>query len=191
MAEVKVLIEGYANKKEASSSTVLVIADGEKIVVDPGTNKPRLIQELSNEGLTSEDIDFVILTHMHFDHAALVGLFTNAMILDNNSTYDLQGRFWDNQIVIKNVDIEILSTPGHDQFHCSVLATDQVGKKVAVAGDVFWTWDSEDAGDLDTRVSRKDPYEKNSGSLLESRKILLGLADFIIPGHGKMFGVKR
>jgi hypothetical protein len=40
-------------------------------------------------------------------------------------------------------------------------------------------------------MERKDPYVKNESQLIESRKKILKIADYIIPGHGKMFKVKK
>ncbi len=40
-------------------------------------------------------------------------------------------------------------------------------------------------------MERKDPYVKNETQLKESRKKLLEVADYIIPGHGGMFKVKK
>ena len=37
----------------------------------------------------------------------------------------------------------------------------------------------------------EDPYAIDAKRLEDSRKKVLALADYIIPGHGKMFGGKR
>lgn len=47
-----------------------------------------------------------------------------------------------------------------------------------VAGDVWWFYDM-------TPV--EDEMAWNQGKLEESRKKVLKIADWIIPGHGKMF----
>ena len=48
MTEVKVLIEGYAEKNKegwlASPSTVLIKDSGLKIIVDPGSNKRKMFK---------------------------------------------------------------------------------------------------------------------------------------------------
>ena len=75
MAEVTVLIEGEntrdkENKMSMGSSVTLIKSD-RIILVDTGSipAKDRLIQELEKQGLTPEDIDIVVLTHLHLDHA--------------------------------------------------------------------------------------------------------------------------
>ena len=61
-----------------------------------------------------------------------------------------------------------------------------------MAGDVFWWWDNEEQKtDKESLMARKDPYVKNKEQLNESRKKVLEIADYIIPGHGKMFKVEK
>jgi len=40
-------------------------------------------------------------------------------------------------------------------------------------------------------LEHKDPYVKDARALEESREKILNLADYIIPGHGEMFKVKK
>ena len=59
-----------------------------------------------------------------------------------------------------------------------------------VAGDVFWWWsDEEQRTNREGLLGREDPYVKDAAALKKSREELLALADYIIPGHGKMFQV--
>ena len=46
--------------------------------IDPGKDTVSL---LHNEGVAPEDVDYVILTHLHFDHIANLQLFSRARIL--------------------------------------------------------------------------------------------------------------
>ncbi|MBU1877039.1 MBL fold metallo-hydrolase, partial [Patescibacteria group bacterium] len=82
MAKVKVLIRGYAKKIEngwlASSTVTLVQSNDKNIIVDPGCNRKKLVEELLKENLKTTDIDFVFLTHFHTDHTLLTGIFENA-----------------------------------------------------------------------------------------------------------------
>jgi glyoxylase-like metal-dependent hydrolase (beta-lactamase superfamily II) len=82
----------------------LVKKDGKNILVDNGLkdvlimNKPTLeifkgamrwkveqqdniLERLKNEGIGPEDIDYVILTHFHYDHCSNTDLFPNAKII--------------------------------------------------------------------------------------------------------------
>lgn len=192
MAKVKVLIEGFAQEldgfERVSPSVVLIETDKYKIIVDPGFNRQALLGALQKEGLTTGDIDFIILTHTHLDHSVLVGVFENAIVLDDSDQYLQNGEIRRQETNMLGDDIQIISTPGHDQFHCSaVVKTEDMGN-VVIAGDVFWWLDSDEpTKDFDTLLNFDDPYVKDKDALLESRKKILAVADYVIPGHGKMF----
>ena len=192
MAKVKVLIKGYAREKNgeefASSTTTLIQNNNLNIIVDPGTNREALLGGLAKESLKTEDINFVIVTHTHLDHSLLVGIFENAKILDNSDVYSFDGKTGGHEGRVPNTDIEIIKTPGHDQFHCSVLVKTEDLGKVVIAGDVFWWLDKEEQKtDKQSLLEHKDPYVKDKKALRESRERILNLADYIIPGHGEMF----
>ena len=195
MATIKVLIEGYAKKIEngwmASSTTCLVTTDDKKIITDPGCNRQKLLKVLQEENLTTDDIDYVFLSHCHPDHVLLAGIFEKAkyVTFDSNLIYDkdLLTKF-DKHVLGK--DIEIIETSGHALEHLSLLVNTPQGK-IAIAGDVFW-WIDGDNQVVD--VNQKDHSKAkgmNMKSLIESRKKLLIISDYIIPGHGKMFKVNK
>jgi glyoxylase-like metal-dependent hydrolase (beta-lactamase superfamily II) len=57
-------------------ASYLLVEDGHGAFVDTGTNHavPRLLAALDHVGLAREDVDWVIATHVHLDHAGGVGL---------------------------------------------------------------------------------------------------------------------
>ena len=86
----------------------LLQKDGENVLVDTGINerfivdgkawagKPAVggtkyvIEALKNKGLTPDDIDIVIYTHLHNDHAGGCSLFPNALtIFQKDELYNL------------------------------------------------------------------------------------------------------
>ena len=194
MAEVKVLVKGYAKELKngwlACSTSTLIKSDGNLIVFDPGCNRERLIESLKKEGLKPEDINFVVLSHGHIDHSMLTGMFGNAKIISFESLLydkDLMLEFKED---ILGKDTKILKTPGHCSEHISLIVNTK-GGKYAVAGDVFW-WTDEEEQLVD--INKEDvshPLELNIENLKESRKKLLESADYIIPGHGDVFKVKK
>jgi glyoxylase-like metal-dependent hydrolase (beta-lactamase superfamily II) len=193
MNQIKVLIEGYAKEIEsgwiASSSVTLVKAGDKNIIVDPGCNRKRLLEELVKNDLKTLDIDFVLLTHSHADHSLLAGIFENAKVLtveeiynnDNQSSHDNK---------IPGTDLEIIQTQGHCPEHCSLVVPTIDGIYV-VAGDVFWWLDNEDQAMELKKEDDAHPAEVNAENLIESRKKILEIADYIIPGHGRMFKVEK
>lgn len=196
MAEVKVLIEGYAREEgdaeAASCTTTLIKEDDLNIIVDPGMNRKLLLESLKKEKLSIKDINYVILTHTHIDHCLLAGIFEKAVILDDSSIYTFDGKIKGHDGKVPKTDIKIIKTPGHDQFHCAVVVNTPNLGKVVIAADVFWWADNEEQKtDRKSLMEHKDPYMKNEKQLMESRNRILEIADYIIPGHGKMFKVKN
>lgn len=192
MNKVKVLIEGYAKVhddfEDVSPSVVLVENEKHKIIVDPGFNRENLLKALENENLKIGDIDVVLLTHYHMDHSLLAGMFEKAIFLDNSDQYLQNGIIKRQEEGMLGNGIEIIQTPGHDLFHCSIIVDTPDFGKVAIAGDVFWWVDGEEPNkDFESLINLEDPYVKNEEALRESRKKILEVADWIIPGHGKMF----
>lgn len=193
--EVKVLIEGYVkeiNGEEfASSSTVLIEDVINKIIVDPGSNRKLLLEKLKEEGLTAEDINMVLLTHNHLDHGLLTGMFPNALVYDDSSISSMDSKIINHEGFIGD-NIEIISTPGHDQFHMSILVKNTDKGNVVISGDIFW-WADEDEQitDKESLINLEDPYVKNKEQLLNSRNKIINIADYIIPGHGKPFKIEK
>lgn len=189
MAEVKVLVKGYTSadaKSEGSSeertcATISLIMDGNiKMIVDPGLLKDKniLINSLKREGLDVKDINYVALTHSHADHFRNIGLFPDAKLLEfygiwHEDTVDE----WKENF---SEDIRIIKTPGHSNTGISFIVNTSKGK-VAIIGDVFWK----------ENEPKEDPYADNTNELIESRKKVIKMADWIIPGHGDMFKVKK
>lgn len=190
MALVKILVQGYARfegeTSYASSTCVLIQEKNLNILVDPGTAKEKLASALNELGLKPEDIHYVLLTHSHMDHAYDLALFLKARILDNQWIYeDDKGEKHDG--FIPGTELAIIQTPGHTLDHCSLIVSTDQGM-VAIAGDVFWWYEGEEEK---VEIEEEDPFAQNQKELQESRKKILKMADFVIPGHGRMFRVEK
>lgn len=189
MNKIKVLIQGYARQIEsgwlASSTVTLVQSNDKNIIVDPGCNRKKLIEELSNNNLKATDIDFVLLTHSHTNHTLLAGIFENAKVLNPEEIYDGDKQTEHNN-KIPGTDLAIIQTPGHSPEHCSLIVPTENGTYV-VAGDVFWWIDDEEQEINIEKEDEAHPEEVDMKKLIESRKNVLKVADYIIPGHGKIF----
>lgn len=189
MAKVKILLEGYTSDdgkntndgNEKTCATITLVQDeGINIVVDPGVLESQHIlkEALKKEGLEISDIDYVFLTHSHIDHYRNAGMFPEAKILEffglweNNSVEDLPEQV--------SKDVKIIKTPGHEKTSLTLLVKTEEGL-VAVCGDVFWKEDFPES----------DPYADDPKKLLESRKKIKEIADWIVPGHSGMYKVKK
>lgn len=184
MAEVKVLIEGYTGSdsgEEKTCATISLIKDKDVvIVVDPGVldNQKILIDALKKEGIGIKDVTHVGITHSHIDHYRNIGMFPEAKTIeffgvwDKTSVADWKEQFSEN--------IKIIKTPGHNNTGISFIVNTARGK-VAIVGDVFWK----------ENYPQEDPYADNPKEIEATRKKILKLADWIIPGHAGIYKVKK
>lgn len=189
MATVKILVKGYAKEgdvEQASSTSVLVVDKDVKVVVDPGINRQALAEGLQKEGLKPEDIQFVLITHYHPDHAYGAAWFPQATLVDYAYVYK-QDAEEKHDGFIPGTELAIMHTPGHTPEHCSLAVPTEQGM-VVIAGDVFW-WPDGQSQSLD--VNYPDEYAQDQDRLIESRKKVLKLADIVIPGHGQIISVEK
>ena len=192
MAEVKVLIEGYtsADKRETvgdedeqggTCATISLIKDGDiNIIVDPGVleSQQLLVDALSKEGLGIDDIDYIFITHSHLDHYRNIGMFPGAKTLEYYG-------IWEGSKVKKRKEqfsenIQIIETPGHNYDSLTFLVKIDKGT-VAICGDVFWK----------ENFPEDDAYASDKKELQKSRKKVLELADYIVPGHAGIYKVNK
>jgi len=197
MVEVKVLVEGGHRKNTKGdlmiSATVTLIKTDKNIIVDPGSfiSKDQIIKELKKEGLTPDDIEIVILTHLHLDHTFNSFLFSKAKLFCKlaggeypgqvhfiNEGYLQRTESMEGLKIAKNV--ETIVTPGHTKDMISVVVETLKGK-VIVAGDAF---PSEEFLDLD---KKPNPLISDLPEFDKSRDKILKIADYIVPGHGDIF----
>lgn len=191
MTQLQVLIPGYAKEIKGgwqASSTVTLIQDsGKNIIVDPGINRPLLLKKLQSQNLAPNDIHIVFMTHFHPDHNFLSSIFTNAIVLDDELVYD-NDKQTEYQNFIPGTKIKVISTPGHEKFHGSLIIKTNKGTTV-VAGDLWWWTDNQeqDTSSVKTLLNHPDPFVKDPKALFKSRQKVLKIADQIIPGHGQIF----
>ena len=189
MAEVHVLVEGYVKDggTRVQGTVTLVQDNGHNIVVDPGmTQDPRAIAAaLRAHGLQPDDVDTVFITHHHPDHTRYMGMFQGARLYDYSSMY-ASDQWLDNDdghSITPNV--RIMQTPGHtgEDATLAVSNVTNISEKnpCVVAICHLWWYEGKD----------DDPTAQNMDQLRESRAKVLAAADFIVPGHGKMFAARK
>jgi glyoxylase-like metal-dependent hydrolase (beta-lactamase superfamily II) len=130
----------------------------------------------------------VFLTHNHPDHVFLAGIFQNAGAVDELYVYSSDVITKHNGL-IPGTDLKIIRTPGHMEEHCSLVVPTERGMCV-VAGDAFWWLDNEKQ-EVQIDKPDDDPEHMNLKKLIESRKKIREIADYVIQGHGRMFRVHR
>jgi glyoxylase-like metal-dependent hydrolase (beta-lactamase superfamily II) len=158
---------------DAALKPLLIFANnGEKVLIDTGVGEPpeaqkklfpvkrkadeTLTVQLLKHGLKPEDIDFVINTHLHFDHCGNNRLFTNARFIVqqaelkyayeperfqqaayNRELFDVEGVNYEvvnGQFQVCN-GVSVLPTFGHSIGHQSVIIEGDDDKKYVYCGD--------------------------------------------------------
>jgi len=185
-----------------SCNTVL-IEDRKKMLVDPGARELGswgiLESRLKELGLTPNDIDIVVNTHLHGDHAGSNFVFRGKkLIVHEKEILSSSEHSWpefreacvralqpekvsnDTQIT---EDVKVLTTPGHTAGSLSV-TVDTPDGLVAIVGDAF---------------SSKDEYLNRQifGAWVEDKENSLRSMDklrelsprMIIPGHSSPFSI--
>lgn len=206
MINLDVLTYGFAlNSNQGSfgySTNSLITVDGTRILVDtgPGSRRGLLHKQLSDLDLTPDDIDIVLLTHLHWDHCQNTDMFPNSRILVNPVEYDYARNpnpqdhatvkyiadmlekmklelVSDGDQITKGV--KIIETPGHTKGHISVLA-DLGGESILIAGDAL-----PDSG----TVLRKLPYNVfwDVKDAQESVEKMIDTSHTFYPGHDRPF----
>ena len=190
--KVTILIEGYSytdrDGQYRATGTSCLITGPVNVIVDTGgpSDKEKLLQKMKDVDVTPEEIDYVVCTHGHSDHVGNLNLFMNSQQIvgfdinkgDIYFDHDFKGGEVYN---IYEDELVVIPTPGHMHNDVSVVVRDveNLGT-VGICGDLF-----ECAHDDGTWQELSEWPEKQ----LENRKMLKGLVDYIIPGHGPMFKV--
>ncbi|UII55237.1 MBL fold metallo-hydrolase [Cytobacillus spongiae] len=171
------------NQIELRTDPILIQMNGKNILVETGIGKGKLTEKqkrnygvfeeselennLTHMGLTFHDIDYVLMTHMHFDHACglttyvngeYVSTFPNAEIITSKVEWEemrqpnirSRNTYWkENWQAIENQvtpfegewslgEIKMVHTGGHSDGH-SILLIEQVDQVVIHMADLMPT----------------------------------------------------
>ncbi|XP_061194177.1 metallo-beta-lactamase domain-containing protein 1-like [Saccostrea echinata] len=191
--EVIVLKEGYSKAEgqgqQRACGSISLIKGPKNIIVDTGNpwDKEHILDGLQKNGLSPEKINYCVCTHGHSDHVGNLSIFSNAVhILSYDVCVGDQYQMHDFKTGIPyeiDDDVEVVPTPGHTGSDISVIVSNTGLGTVAVTGDLF-----ECLEDLEEPSLWQDNSE-NPDLQQEGRIDVLGRADYIVPGHGKMFKV--
>lgn len=180
-AEFTILTTGYTTSTGPGvAATVSYVSDGDRhVIVDPGmvAHRDRILGPLAERGLAPEDITDVVLSHHHPDNTMNVGLFPRARVHDHKAEYrDDQWTDRDAEGYELTGSLRLIRTPGHSAEDITLLAGTAEGV-VAFVGDLWWRPDGP----------AEDPVAPDRDLLRRSRRRVLGVADVIVPGHGRPF----
>ncbi|KAL3094664.1 hypothetical protein niasHT_023978 [Heterodera trifolii] len=196
-ANIEILREGYARQLDADYvfvASITLIRDGGKIIlVDTGmgtdiNGRTDLIRKLSEHQIAPPAVDYVVITHGHPDHAGNTNDFPDAIhfqgVMSHYRTKFNFSNLFENVKHQLTENVALISTPGHTSEDISVVVTNALNYgTVVVAGDVFIA-----AEDL-SRPMMWRPLAWNDEVQSHNRRMILCTADYVVPGHGKMFQV--
>jgi N-acyl homoserine lactone hydrolase len=180
-------------------SIALIQGNGHNILVDTGSAAFReafVNGYLAPYGVGFEDIDYVLLTHLHFDHAGCVDLYPQATFVLSRDEWAFQNsaetkdpnlaesclaplRYFKKRLVSLDGEeilpgITALMTPGHTPGCVSYLLT-QGDDRWVFAGDAI-----KNRGELS---SGQVMLSANAVQSAESIKKIASAATRILPGH--------
>lgn len=182
---VEVLCPGMIRRDGAvvleARSSVSLISRGERhMLVDTSgpQNRDLLLQALSSKGLSPDDIELVIMTHMHHDHDGNIELFPRAeryahRLESPGPAYhavDGDEEIWSG--------VRTMHTPGHTPGSMSVLVLAE--ERYGLVGDAIPTEDN-------ARKWVPPGHHYDRDKAMESMSQLVEAVDIIVPGHGPSF----
>jgi N-acyl homoserine lactone hydrolase len=207
MTKIDMLLHGFTlgtNQGSAGFCGVTLLEGSKRILVDAAHvgRRQLVLQALRDRGLTSDDIDYVFLTHAHWDHMLNVDLFPNAKILVHPlereyckapKASDYATPKYVTQILEsmqlqevcdgEEIDdgVTVLETPGHSRGSMALLVRSGDGT-AAISGDALPT-----GGSVASGLPRLIFWDQEQAGA--SIRKLLDRAQTFYPGHDRPFRV--
>ena len=207
--EVTVLFEGFSGKLSRGylgwGTWALIRQGGHNILLDTGFVGLRTDFEgmLSEQGLSPKDIDYVLLTHLHFDHGCNVDLVPDAQFVVSRAEWEYAtdpncaDRFIEqgSLLFLKQARLRLVEdgeeilpgiiamlTPGHTPGCCSYVLRQPDGEQWVLAGDAL-----KNKGEL---LSGSVQMSLDPASSAASIAKIKQAGDRILPGHATWISQK-
>lgn len=199
-----IILEGnnlaFADGYLALCSVTLVYTPEGPLLFDTGhfSNRPGLVRNLSQHGLKPEDIKFVFLSHLHFDHVNNIDLFRRAKVFVAEREREYAARPhpddpcvpWLVEEQLARHDLAVLRDPAGElfpgiQFHhmpghtpgSYILSLETPDRgRVVLAGDAL-------KYPKELLARRNDMIFDSIENSAQSIDRIVGMADRIVPGH--------
>ena len=91
----------------------LMDCGGSYIAVDAGGDRRAVEQGLSQIGISSDSVAYVLMTHTHGDHTAGLDLFNNAVVYGVNESVAAHAVSDGDTLTLNGRSIQVIGTPGH------------------------------------------------------------------------------
>jgi len=169
------------------TGSVTLIQDGKSnILVDVGARGrfEELQKKLSENNVTTNTVELIILTHFHLDHSFNIGMFPKARIIGWSHEWKSGSTFRISNIETWSVapGISILPTPGHTPEHISVVVAHEDGKKTVITGDAI----NQDFAD----TKKISAYAFDLNLYSQSAEKIMTVGKDLIIGHGEPISLK-
>jgi len=189
---------GFANLTLVTTSQGLLLFDTGHYI-----NRSALVAALRARDLVPSDIDKVFLSHIHFDHANNVDLFTKATIFLGKADWEyvqdpapddlfvpwgIHEQLRKNRIELLDHDTEIggglkaLKLRGHTPGSMGLVFESDRGDTVVIAGDAIKNI-NEVINGRQAEVEHRFPVAASLADDEASIRRVIEIADRIIPGH--------
>ncbi|MCS7125029.1 MAG: MBL fold metallo-hydrolase [Candidatus Bathyarchaeota archaeon] len=211
MTEVKVLLQGFPGKTSRGLlgfCNITLIKSDVTILFDTGffSDRHLLTQKLEQEKIRPEDVEIVVLSHLHYDHCINVELFKKATVIvskreleyalsdepkkagdlyvsEHTARLIKTGRVLEAVEGLKlSANTKVIETPGHTPGSISLVVDGE--KKTVITGDAV-----KNAWEFKNGVAEMFYGEKSD--VAKSINKIKNLADFVIPGHDRSFFYDR
>ncbi len=207
MAKVETILQGFSlgtDQGNLAFCGVTLIEGTKRILVDVAHNGRRtlLLERLKERGLTPDDIDYIFLTHSHWDHMLNIDLFPNAKVL----IHPVEREYIKNplptdwattgytSLILESTQLQevsggdeiddgvsVIETPGHSKGSMALLVRSENGT-LAISGDAL-----PNALSVKTGLPRIVFWDEDAAKA--SIRKLLEAADAFYPGHDRPFRV--
>ncbi|CAI5454555.1 unnamed protein product [Caenorhabditis angaria] len=187
-------IERINQGMNLTSSVSLVYDAGHYIVVDSPSatdvaSKEIMLQGIGANKISPGEVQYVVTTHGHPDHFGQGNFFPNARHFFGSYEYS-DTNFISTELHTKDImqltkNVQLWNTPGHTAQDVSIIVHNvSCHGVIAVVGDLFYH--EQDANEPNG-VWFQEAWNPIIGKI--NRNKILCYANYVVPGHGKMFRV--
>ena len=199
MAEITILLGGFPGRSERgylgwSGCYLVTTSKGERILFDTGGYNERavVVAKLAERGIAPDAVDVVVLSHLHFDHAANWDVFPQAEIVVHERELAYAGsqeadgavlRFHADALrkekrvrIVSGDDIQLtpeltlLHVPGHTPGAMALAA----GQSILCGDALKSRWDLQ---------GKLSPPWWNEAEAMRSIERLKSVSEVLYPGH--------
>ncbi len=186
-----------------ASTSTLIYDNDKKILIDVGHygTRLRLLENFKKNNFNPNQIDYVILTHLNWDHCANIDLFEKSKIFIHKRELESSSLFGMNDLATENFkkmlkkmklnlidedmfkiseNVYTINTFGHTIGHISVLVK-TIDGDVIIAGDAIPYFRTMKKGYPDIIFYDKEEAKKSVEKVRELKP------KYIIPGHAPPF----